>query len=328
MLPRGCSTRLWGIIGSCIMLCSGATEALAQTYPDRPIKLINPNAPGGTSDIVIRLLSGPMEKKLGQKLIIENRPGGLGNIGAQEVVRSQPDGYTLLVGATHNFVVNQFLTKMTFDPLTALVPIAKLGEIPLVLFGNPTQPERTFAALVARIQQSPGKMNYGAPSPGSINHLFVERLKQMLGLDIVHVPFRGAPPAMIALLQNEIQLFPVGLASGIENLEAGKIVALGVATAKRMPQLPDVSTLIEQGFPAATASNWFALAAPRGTPEAITKLVAKAVVEALQDKTVMERFQALGMIIPEQTPAQFAASLVEDARNWEQTIRKAGIIVQ
>lgn len=305
-----------------------ADDAAAQSYPERPIKLIIPYAAGGVSDGIVRLMSGPMEKRLGQKLVVESRPGALGNIGAQEVVRADPDGYTLLVGATNNFIVNQFLTNMTFDPLASLVPIAKLGDIPLVLFGNPTQPQRTFAALAAHIRQNPGKLNYGTPSPGTVNHLFIERLKQSLGLDIVHVPFRGSPPATIALLQNDIQLFPVGLAAGLEHVTAGKLVALGVATSKRMPQIPEVSTLIEQGFPGAMAANWFALAAPKGTAHPVIELLAQAVVEAHKEKSVQDRFLALGMTIPDQTPAQFAAGLAADAKVWEQTIRTGGIVAQ
>ena len=306
----------------------GAGAASAQTWPDRPIKLIIPYAAGGVSDGIVRLLSGPMERKLGQKLVVESRPGALGNVGAQEVVRAEPDGYTLLVGATNNFVINQFLVKMTFDPLTALVPIAKLANIPLVLFGNPAQPARTFAELAAFARANPGKLTYGTPSPGTVNHLFVERLKQTLGLDIVHLPFRGSPPATLALLQNDIQLFPVGLAAALEHVKDGKLVALAVATERRMPQIPEVSTMSEQGFPRATVANWFAMAAPKGTPEAVVRLVAEAVGEGHKEKAVQDRFTALGMLVPVETPAQFAASLPADARIWEETIAKGKIAAQ
>lgn len=329
MLSMIRSTMLHAVIAStAAALLIRTSDAAAQSYPERPIKLIIPYAAGGVSDGIVRLMSVPMEKRLGQKFVVEARPGALGNIGAQEVVRSEPDGYTLLVGATNNFIVNQFLTKMAFDPLSALVPIAKLGDIPLVLFGNPTQPQRTFAALADYIRQHPGKLNYGTPSPGTINHLFIERLKQSHSLNIVHVPFRGSPPATIALLQNDIQLFPVGLAAGLEHVTVGKLVALGVATQKRMPQVPEVSTLIEQGFPGAIAANWFALAAPKGTPQPIVDLLAQAVVEAHKEKTVQDRFLALGMTIPDQTPAEFAKGLAADAKVWERTIKTGGILAQ
>ena len=168
-------------------------RARPRSYPERPIRVIIPYTAGGVAETLMRLLAVSMEPRLGQKLVIEAKPGAAGNIGTQEVARAEPDGYTLLVAATNNFVINQFLIKMAFDPLTALAPIAKIADVPLVLFSNPAVPARTLAEFIAYARANPGKLNYGTPSSGTVNHLFIERLKQATGIDITHVPFRGSP---------------------------------------------------------------------------------------------------------------------------------------
>lgn len=185
--------------------------AQAQTYPDRPIRVVLPYTAGGVSDAIMRLLSPKMEEKLGQKLIIEAKPGAAGNIGTSEVAKSAPDGYTILVAATNNYVINQFTMKLDFDPLDALMPVAKIADVPLVLFSNPSVPAKNFAEFLAYAKKNPGKLNYGSPAPGTVNHLLLERVKQQTGVDMLHVPFRGSPQGVIAVLTNEIQLFTVGL---------------------------------------------------------------------------------------------------------------------
>ena len=178
----------------------------------------------------------------------ESKPGAAGNIGTLEVARAAPDGYTLLVAAANNFVINQFLMKMPVDPLSALTPIGEVAEVPLVLFSNPSVPARNLAEFIGHVRANPGKVSYGSPSNGTVNHLFIERLKQATGIDLTHVPYRGSPPAVLALLANEIQLFPVGLAAGGGHLQGGKLTALAVATEKRLPILPAVPTLLKAVF--------------------------------------------------------------------------------
>jgi len=302
--------------------------ARAASYPDRPIRIIIPYAAGGVAETVTRLLAVGMERKLGQKLVIEAKPGAAGNIGTIEVARAEPDGYTLLVAAANNFVINQFLIKMPVDPLTALAPVANLADVPLVLFTNPAVPARTLLEFIAYARANPGKLNYGTPSAGTVNHLFIERLKQAAGFDITNIPFRGSPPAMMALLANEIQLFPVGLAAGAGYLQDGKLVALAAATEQRLPALPTVPTVIECGFPGFTASNWWGMAAPAGTPEAIIALINQTVAQALDDRAVAEHFATLGLVVPHTTRQQFGAQLKEEAALWSATIRRGNITIQ
>lgn len=311
-----------------MLACLLASPAGAANYPDHPIRVIIPYTAGGVAETIVRLLAVAMEQKLGQKLVIEARPGAAGNIGTLEVARAEPDGYTVLVAATNNFIINQYLMKMPLDPMVALTPVARLADIPLVMFANPSVPVKTFGEFVAYSKANPGKLNYGTPSAGTVNHLFMERLKQTTGADIVHVPYRGSPQAVMALLANDIQLFPIGLAAGVSHLREGKLLALAVATEQRLPMLPDVPTVIESGFPGFTAANWWGMAVPKGTPDAIVRQLNDAVQEALKQPNVVERLTALGMLIPADDREKFLAGLKTDADLWAQTIARGNITMQ
>lgn len=295
-------------------------------YPERPIRVIVPFAAGGVGEAAIRVLAPRMEQKLGQKLVIEPRPGGAGNLGAREIARAEPDGYNILVAAAGNFVINQFLTKMPFDPLTALTPVAKIAEIPIIFCSNPLVPARGLAEFVDYARAHRGKLNYGSPGNGSVNNLVVENLKLTTGIEITHIPYRGSPPATLAALANEVQLYAIGLAAVAGHLKDGKLTALAVTTKSRLPTLPEVPTVIEAGFPSLAISNWWAMAVPARTPEPIVGLLNQAVVEALNDATVVEQFATLGMHVPMQTRKQFIASLAPEAEMWSQVVARGKIV--
>jgi tripartite-type tricarboxylate transporter receptor subunit TctC len=303
-------------------------RATAGKYPDRPIRVISPYAAGGVGQAIVDLLGVSMEPKLGQKFVFEAKPGAAGNVGTEEVARAAPDGETIVIGATNNFVINQFVMKMTFDPLTALAPIAKAAEVPLVLFSNPSVPARTLPEFIAYAKANPGKTNYGVPSLGTVNHLLMERLKQVTGTDITPVPYRGSPPAVLALLKNEIQIFPIGLAAVGTSVADGKLTALAVATEQRVPMLPDVPTIAESGFPGFVASNWFGIAAPARTPDDILDTLAQAIAEAQNTDLVKERFKTLGMLVPALSRRDFAASLTQEAVFWRETAERGKITVE
>jgi tripartite-type tricarboxylate transporter receptor subunit TctC len=304
------------------------TRARAANYPDRPIRVIIPYTAGGVAENLMRLLAVSMEQRLGQKLVLEAKPGAAGNIGTQEVARAAPDGYTLLVAATNNFAINQFVIRMPFDPVTALAPIAKAAEVPLVLFSNPEVPARTLREFMDYARANPSKANYGIPSLGTVNHLMMERLKQTSGVEITRVPFRGSPEATLALLKNDIQLFPIGLAAVGGHYREGRLTALAVATERRVPMLPAVPTMAESGFQGFVASNWWGIAAPAGTPDNVLDTLALAVAEAQKTDTVKERFAVLGMLSPEQTRPQFAASIKAEADLWREIVQRGKIILE
>ena len=310
------------------LLFLSASSGAAQDYPDRPIRVVMTYTAGGVSEAIMRLLAPKMEEKLGQKLIIEAKPGAAGNIGVIEVAKSEPDGYTLVITATNNFVINQFTMKMPIDPLTALAPVAKLADVPLVLFSNTAVPAKDFRAFMAYVKANPGKVNFGSPAPGTVNHLLLERVKQARDLNMQHIPFRGSPQGVMALLQNDIQLFTVGLAAGLGQIKDGKLTALAVATEQRLPEIPDVPTLIESGLPGFTGANWWGLAAPAGTPDAIIQKLREAVQEALRQPNVIERYKTLGLAIPKETPEQFAAGLKAEAALWSDTVKKGNVAIE
>jgi len=314
-----------------MVLMAGLRSQAAQTqvaYPTRPVRVIVPFAAGGIGDTVIRILAPTIEKKLGQKLIIESKPGASGNIGAQDVARSAADGYTLLVATATNFVINPFLMKMPFDPITALPPIRKAADIPLIFCSNPSLPVRDLAGFVQYARAHQGQLNYGSPGNGSNNHLLVEKLRQLTGIELTHVPYRGAPQGAMAALTNEVQLYPMGFAVVRGHLQAGKLTALAVTASERLQVLPEVPTVIEAGFPTLVSSNWWTIAAPQGTPDLILGLLDEALVEALGSSAVAEQYAALGVQVPTQTREQFIASLGPEAAGWAEIIRRANITLE
>lgn len=292
-------------------------------FPERPVTVIVPYAAGGAGDVIIRILSEVMEKKLGQPLVIDARGGGGGTIGANAVATAVPDGHTLMMGATNNFVINQYMfPKVKFDPLASFVPIAKTAVVPSVMYMNPSVPVKTLGELVAYAKANPGKLSYASPSVGTTPHLAVERLKQMTGIEIVHVPYRGAPPALQATIAGDVQLYLAGWGVGRAMVEAGKVKALAVASQKRLPNAPDVPTADESGVPGFFADNWWGLAAPKGTPQPVIDLIHAAVTAALANAAVLKKFDELGFFPGTETPAQFAQSSKAEAALWEETITK------
>jgi tripartite-type tricarboxylate transporter receptor subunit TctC len=307
------------------LLSLAAPRARAAAYPDRPIRVVSPYAAGGVGESLMHLLGVSMQPRLGQKFVIESKPGAGGNIGTEEVARAAPDGYTLLIAAANNFVINQFVMKMTFDPLTSLAPIAEVAEVPLILFSNPAVPARTLGEFIVYAKANPGKVNYGVPGVGTVNHLLMERLKQTTGAQMTLIPYRGSPPAVLALLKNEIQILPLGLVAVGSNLSEGKLTALAVATKERTPSLPNVPTIAESGYPGFVASNWFGLAAPAGTPDPILDTLAQAVFAAQNTDLVNHRFAKLGLIVPKLTRQEFAVSLKPQAQAWHETVVRGKI---
>jgi tripartite-type tricarboxylate transporter receptor subunit TctC len=302
-------------------------RALA-AFPERPVTVIVPYAAGGAGDVITRLISEPMEKKLGQPIVIDARGGGGGMIGAKAVAGAAPDGHTLMMGATNNFVINQFMfPKTSFDPLMEFVPITRVAVVPSVMYMNPSVPVKTLGEFVAYAKSNPGKLSYASPSVGTTPHLAVERLKQITGIELVHVPYRGAPPAMQALVTGDVQLYLAGWGVGRAFVGSGKVKALAVASDKRLPNVPDVPTASESGVPGYVAENWWGLAAPKNTPQAAIDALHAAVKAALQDPAVAKKLNDLGFLPGGETPAQFAKDAKAEAEIWRQTVEKGKLAV-
>jgi len=314
------------LLGSAAAALYGPRASAAE-FPERPITVIIPYAAGGAGDTITRLLSHVIERQLGQPLVIDNRPGGGGMIGAQAVAKAAPDGHTLMVGAANNFVINQFLfPKVSFDPLTAFALITKIADVPSVLYASLSAPP-TLAEFIARAKANPGKLSYASPSVGTTPHLAVERLKQLTGIELVHVPYRGAPPAMQALMADEVQLYLAGWGVGKAQVEARRVQALAVASRERVPNVP-LPTAIESGVPDYVASNWWGLAAPRGTPQPIVDKLHRALTVALADAAIRQRLDELGFVPSGEAPQEFLEESKAEAQVWAETVSRGKLVIE
>lgn len=318
------SRRILALVGLCAAM---STPAFAQ-WPERPIRIVVPYPAGAAGDLVIRHMQPMLQARLGQALVIENKSGAGGNIGTMEVVRAKPDGYTLVLGATNNFVINQFLYKsMAFDPLSALQPIVKLVNAPSVLFIHSDVPARTYREFAQYASSQPGKLNYGSPGSGTAPHLSAFALSEAMGARMTHVAYRGAKPGVAGLLGNEVQMFLVGYGVAGAHLASGRIRALAVASNERLKELPDVPTMAEAGAPDVVRSNWWALAAPKGTDAAIIQRLADEVRAVLAQPATQQFLSAQGFIPSVISTEAFAQQLTQEAILWRDIVAKSGVTV-
>lgn len=299
--------------------------AQAQSYPDKPIRLVIPFPPGGGTDIAARLVGEKLGAALKQSVIPDNKPGANGVIASELVAHAAPDGYTLLVatGSSHSFAP-ALGVKLPFDPIKDFAPIALIGQFPTVLIVNPAVPARTMREFVDYAKKNPGKINFGSAGNGSTNHFLGELVKQVAGIDMVHVPYKGSGPAAADLLAGQIQVMVDSVAASKGNIEAGKLRALGVTTTQRVPQLPDVPTLKESGFDIEYA-GWVVIMAPAGTPREVLAKLNGAINSVMADPAVVDRYNQQGIIIHPMTLAELPVYLRNDKDRWARVAAKAGL---
>ena len=303
-----------------------ALPVSAQTYPDKPIRVIYPFQAGGTGDVVLRLVQPALEQRLGQRLVIEARAGAGGNIGAQAVAGSAADGYTLLLGATNNFAINQHLfAGLGHNPARAFVPITILVEVPSVFYTGAASPDKSLGEFVERARLSPGKINFASPGIGTTPQLNVELLAQNAGVQLVHVAYKGLADAMTSVITGDTQLYLAGLGPGLGHLKSGKLRALAVGSKARLAALPEVPTLSESGFKDMLASNWFGFAAPTGTDPAIVARIGAELRAVLAAPEIVKRLTDMGMIAGGALPVDTARRIAEESRLWERVIRTGNI---
>ncbi|WP_454735273.1 tripartite tricarboxylate transporter substrate binding protein BugE [Cupriavidus necator] len=284
--------------------------AQAQSYPNKPIRLIVPFAAGGTTDIVARAVSEALGRELGQPVVVENRGGGGGAIGADALAKSAPDGYTLGIATVSTMATNPATNpKNPYDPLKDFAPITNLVNVPNVLTVNPKVPAKTLKEFVALLKTSPGKYSYASAGKGSISHLDGELFKDITKTDMVHIPYRGSGPALNDTLAGQVNAQFDNLPSSMPHIQAGKLRALAVAAPKRVEGLPDVPTFAEAGMKDMNNMAWYGLVAPAGTPAAIVTRVHDAAVKALQDPNTKRRLADSGAYTDGNTSAQFAAQI-------------------
>ena len=304
-----------------------AALAQAPAFPNKPVTLIVPVAPGGILDTVARMLAADMSKHLGgQPVIVDNKPGASGNIGASLVAKSPPDGYTLLVGYSMFHVGNPSMFKnLPWDPVRDFSSVAMAAVSPHVIAVHPSVPAQTLKELVELAKKEPGKLNYASPGSGSVPHVGMELFKQQTGIDIVHVPYKGAGPMMLDVVGGAVQTTIATPPSLLGFVQSGRVRALAVAAKVRHPLLPNVPTTAEAGYPSFELEAWVALFAPAGTlPDVIAKLSA-ATQEALKSPAVIERARTTGMEIRYLPPAQLDAVVKTDLVYWSKVIKDANI---
>lgn len=309
-----------------LLACAGLPAAgHAQKYPERPLRLIVPFSPGGTSDLVARIMAQKLGDDLGQTVIVDNRGGAGSTLGVNIATKSTPDGYTLLV-AHIALAINQTLySKLPYNAVTDLAPIAKLGISPSAVVVNSNLPARNMKELIELAKKSPGKLNYGSAGIGSAGHLSVALLEHVAGIKLTQVPYKGGGPSVAATISGEVQLAIPVMASAANHVKAGRLRMLAVTSAKRTQAFPDVPTAQEAGVPGYIYETWFGLFTPAGVPKSIVARLNQGAVKALGMQDVRQQFLSQGLEADPSSPAELAKLLREDTAKWAKIIKSAGI---
>jgi tripartite-type tricarboxylate transporter receptor subunit TctC len=298
--------------------------ARAQTYPSRPVRLIVPLAPAGASDIVARLIGQWLSERLGQQFVIDNRPGGGGNIGTEAAVRAPADGYTLLLVGGLNVVNATFYDKLNYNFIRDIAPVASIIRTPFVMVVNPTVPAKTVPEFIAYAKTSPGKINYASAGTGTSTHLTGELFKMMAGVDMVHVPYRGGGPAFNDLLAGQVQVMFPTTVSSIGYIRAGRLRVLAVTGATRSDALPDIPT-VGDFVPGYEASNWYGVGIPKNTPAEIIDKLNKEINAGLVDLKMKARLADFGGTPLVGSPADFGKLIADETEKWGKVVKFTGI---
>jgi tripartite-type tricarboxylate transporter receptor subunit TctC len=309
-----------------VAVAAVTTTAYAQNYPTRAITLVIPFAPGGSTSIVGRGIADKMSELLGEKVVVDNRPGAGGTVGTKAVARSEPDGYTLVLGYTGTLAIGPSLYKSVgYDPRKDFAPIGLIGNAPNSLVVNPSFPAKTVAELIAYAKANPGKVNFGSAGAGTASHITGEYFARAAGITLVHIPYKGTGPALTDLLGGHIPMAFAPIPASHPNVTAGKLRALAVTSITRSGLLPDVPTMIEAGLPGFDASLYYGLAAPAGTPRPIIDKLNKVLREALGSDEVKKQLGNDGTEITPGTPEDYADFIDKDEKKWSQLLKVAGV---
>jgi len=324
-LPR----RAFGLAAVAAALALGgiAPAAAQAAYPSKVITIVVPFSAGGTTDILARVIGQYLGPELGQQVVVDNRAGAGGNIGAQAVARAAPDGHTLFMGTVGTHAINQSLyKKLGFDPVKDFAPISRVANVPNLLVANPQRPFKTVPELIAYAKANPGTIDFGSSGSGSSIHLSGELFKSMAKVDMQHVPYRGSAPAVSDLLGNQFAIMFDNLPSAIQHVRGGKLQAIAVTTPKRSPELPDVPT-IGEFVPGYEATSWFGLLAPAKTPPAAIDKLHAALAKVMSNPEVKKKLSEQGAEPYVETPAQFAAFIQAETAKWGAVVKASGASV-
>jgi tripartite-type tricarboxylate transporter receptor subunit TctC len=313
------------VCGAALAVVLGAAGARAEGFPEKPSHFIVGFTPGGPSDIIARALGQKLSEFWSQPVVIENRPGAGGNIAAEAAAKSPPDGYTWLLGNNSILATNQSLyKKLAFDPVADFAPVALVAIQPNILVVNPSVPATSVAELIALAKARPGQLNYASSGSGAAAHLAGELFKTMAGVQMVHVPYKGAQPALTDVIAGQAQLMFATSASVIPYIKAGRLRALAVTTSKRSAAVPDLPTVSEAGVPGFEAITWHGVVVPRATPRVLVERLNADIVKALQARDLRERLESLGAELAPGTPQDFADYIAREIPKWAKVVKDSG----
>jgi tripartite-type tricarboxylate transporter receptor subunit TctC len=308
---------------------AAAPVAWAQKFPEKPIRLVVPFPPGGNIDITARTIAPGMSEALGTQVVVDNRGGASGTIGVDLVAKSPPDGYSLVVGSTGTITgAPSLYPKLPYDPVRDLAPVSLVSDVPIMIVVHPALRAKNMQELVALARVKPGRMTMGSPGAGSTNHLAGEMFQLATGVKLTHIPYKGSGPALIDLMGGQIDLIFDQMTASIGYVKGGKLRAIGVASAKRSGQLPDVPTLAEQGCKGCEASTFAGIFAPAATPRPVVERLADAVAKVVASRPVRERFISLGAEPMSNRPDEFARLVKEDVMRWARVVKEANIKIE
>lgn len=311
------------LLGAALATVPAAALAQAPAFPAKTIRLIAPFAPGGALDLVARVVGQVLTEQLGQPVIVDNRAGAAGAIGSEQVARAAPDGYTLLLGATTTHGINPVLQKLSYDPLKDFAPVSLVATIPHVLVVNPSLPVASLPDLIKYARAKPG-LTYGSAGTGSPHHLAGEMLKIATGIDITHVPYKGSAPAMADVMGGQVQFMSIELTAAVSQIKAGKLRAIAIATAKRVPGV-DLPTVGEGGVPNFEVTAWYAVYAPAGTPRATVDILSKAIARGLGSGEARDKLASLNAVTVGSTPEELTTHMRAELARWSKVIKSAGV---
>jgi tripartite-type tricarboxylate transporter receptor subunit TctC len=300
------------------------------SYPNRPVKMIVPFAPGGASDFVARIISPKLGEALGQQIVIENKPGASGNIGMEAAAKAPADGYTIYLGNIGTIAINPAIFQnLSINPQKDFIAITLVAAVPSILIANPSAPANTVAELVALAKAKPGELNFASPGPSTLNRLEMERFMKLANLNIVHIPYKGgAGPAVTGMLGGETQVMFVTLSSAIAFIQAGRLKALGISTTNRIDALPQVPTMIEAGYPEMVSSSWQGVFVPAGTPRPIVERLHAALLATMDSPEIKQRYASGGVnVVISKTPEDFASFVANEAAIWGKVAKESGATI-
>jgi tripartite-type tricarboxylate transporter receptor subunit TctC len=314
-----------GAAMAALVLGLAPLRAVAQPYPTKSVKLIVPFPPGGAVDILGRAIAARLTEQLGQPFIVENRAGAGGSLGAEAAARATPDGYTLLMASTTTLSINQYLyAKLPYDPLRDFVPVTQVAFVPHLLVADPALPVRSLREFMAYAKANPGKLNYASAGNGTPHHIAAEMFKQMTGIEMVHVPYKGTAPAVSDLVGGQVAFMSVEILAAMPMVTAGKLQALGVATPRRNPMAPEVPTVAEAGLAGFEVTSWYGIVAPSGTPKEVTARLAGEVAKVVASADFRERLSVMGATPVGSSPEEFGQFIRRESAKWEKAVRTSG----